>query len=202
MIWLWKTWRFNLDLSAPTNPIPTRYSDTTGKSNLVIDLIFLQSSSTELNNHSIYPDWCLTSDYALLTVSIPIVEENVNLSKFSIVKNSEEEASFIKNVSSIIKNLDISDLSNINKLKDMVNTLTSNTKCTWGKNSKLVNVTRHSKRWWTKEYNWSLRNYRTSRSLEDWKIFKKMVKNTKQSFFNLKIQEITNKRREPWKVMS
>jgi len=81
------------------------------------------------------------------------MEENINSSKFSIAKNSKEEASFIKDVSSIIKNLDISNLSDIDKLEDVVNTLTSNTECTWGKNLKLVNITRHSKSWWTKECN-------------------------------------------------
>jgi len=32
---------FNLDLSIPTNQVPTRYSDTIGESNLVFDLMFL-----------------------------------------------------------------------------------------------------------------------------------------------------------------
>ena len=32
---------FNLDLSIPTDQVPTRYSDTVGESNLVIDLMFL-----------------------------------------------------------------------------------------------------------------------------------------------------------------
>jgi len=95
------------------------------------------------------------------------MEEDINSSKFSIVKNSEEEASFIKDVSSIIKNLDISDLSNTDKLEDIVNTLASNTEHAWGKNSKLVNITRHSKSWWTEECNKYLRSYRVSRSLED-----------------------------------
>ena len=48
---------FNLDLSIPTHWVSTRYSDMTGKVNSVINLIFLWSGSTELNNHSIYPDW-------------------------------------------------------------------------------------------------------------------------------------------------
>ena len=54
---------FNLDLSSPTHCVPTRYLDTSGKSNLVINLMFLQSSLTELNNYSIHPEWQLSSDH-------------------------------------------------------------------------------------------------------------------------------------------
>ena len=122
------------------------------------------------------------------------MEENIISSKFSIAKNSEEEAVFIKDISYIIKNLNVSDLSNINKLEDVINALTLNTEHTWEKNSKLVNITRYSKSWWNEECNQSLRNYRTSRNFEDWKIFKNTVKSTKQSFFDLKIQEIINKK--------
>jgi len=117
------------------------------------------------------------------------------------MKNSEEEASFIKDVSSIIKNLDVSDMSDTDKLENIVNIFASNTEHAW-KNSKLVNVTRHSKSWWNEDCNRSLRNYRTSRTFEDWKIFKKTVKSSKRSFFDLKIQEITNKKQGLWELMS
>jgi len=119
------------------------------------------------------------SDYAPLTVTIPIVEENINLTRFSIAKNSKKEASFIKDVSSLIRNLDMSNLSNIDRLENIVNSLALNIERAWEKNSKLVNISRHSKSWWNNECNWCLRNYRTSRSLEDWKIFRKTVKTTK-----------------------
>ena len=107
--------------------------------------MFLWSGSSKLNNHLIHPDWWLSSDHAPLTISIPIVKENINTSKFSIIKNSEKEDSFIKDISSVIKNLNISDLSVIDKLENVVNTLTSNIEHAWRKNAKLVNITQHSK---------------------------------------------------------
>jgi len=69
-------------------------------------------------------------------VSIPIAEENIILSRFSIAKNSKEEASFIKDVSYAIKNIDTADLSDIYLLEDVTNTLASKIENTWRVNSK------------------------------------------------------------------
>jgi len=125
-----------LELLISTNSVSTRYSDIAGEANLVIDLIFLPSRSIELNNHSIYSDLCLTLDHAPLTVSIPIAEENVNLSKLSISKNSKEEITFVNEITIIIKNLNTSNLMDCDKLEDIVNLLASNIKQGWGKNTK------------------------------------------------------------------
>jgi len=116
---------FNLDLSFPTHCISTRYSDIAGESNSVIDLMFLQSGSTELNNHSVHPDWHLSLDHASLMVSIAIDEENIDSFRFSITKNSEEEVNFIKEVIYAIKSVDISDISDPIKLEKTINSLTS-----------------------------------------------------------------------------
>ena len=116
---------FNLDLSIPTNQVSTRYSDIVSKANSVINLMFLQSRSNELNNHSIHPEWWLSSNHTPIMVSIPIVEENIVTSKFSIVKNSKEKENFIKEISYVIKNINVSDLSNSNKLEDATNSLAS-----------------------------------------------------------------------------
>jgi len=45
---------FNLDLSVPTNYIPTRYVDNKHNSNLVIDLMFLRYGSEEFDNYHIH----------------------------------------------------------------------------------------------------------------------------------------------------
>jgi len=69
------------------------------------------------------------------------VEENINTSKFSIAKNSEEKDLFIKDISSVIRNLDISNLSVIDKLENVVNILVSNIEHAWRNNAKLINIT-------------------------------------------------------------
>ena len=135
-------------------------------------------------------------------MSISIAKENIVSSKFSIVKNSKEEASFIKDISYAIKNIDTADLSDIYLLEGITNTLVSKIENTWRVNSKWVNITRHSKSWWNEKCSLALSNYRITRSLENWKIFKNKVKTTKWSFFNIKIQEITNKKQEPWELIN
>ena len=73
--------------------------------------MFLHSGSTKLNNYSIHPDWYLSSDHTSLIVTIPIAEEYITLSKLSILKKSEEEATFVKEATAIIKNLNTSNLT-------------------------------------------------------------------------------------------
>jgi len=63
-------------------------------------------------------------------------------------------------------------------------------------------MSKHSKQWWMDECSQSLNNYRASRSLENWKIFKKVVKDIKRLFFDKKIQKVANKRKDPWELMN
>ena len=64
-----------------------------------------------------------------------------------------------------------------------------------------MRITKHSKQWWNDECGWALDKYRMTRSPENWKIYKKVVKTTKRSFFNNKIQEVVNKSRGLWELM-
>ena len=168
-----------------------------GESNSVINLMFLCSGLNELNNHSIHPDWHLILDHIPLTVTIPIEEEFIQLSKLSLPKKNEEEEVFVTEVVDIFKSLDTSILSNQESLELVVNLLALRIDQAWNTNARKVNIIQHSKKWWNKDCNRALNKYRVSRNLKDWKLFKRTVKSTKRLFFDTKIQKVTNKDRGP-----
>ena len=84
----------------------------------------------------------------------------------------------------------------------MVNHLESLINQVWNKNTKESRITKHSKQWWMEECSKSLNNYKMSRSLENWKKFKKVIRNTKRLYFDIKIQEVANKSHSPWELMN
>ena len=193
---------FNLELSNLTNQVPTRYSNNDHDSNSVIDLIFLCNGSSKLDNYSIYPNWQLISDYAPLIITISIVEEYINSRKCSIIKDSKEELTFIKNLIISIRNFNTSNLLDKASLDRVVNEFANTVESTWEKNSKVINITKHSKSWQDENCSKDLEKYRSSKSLENWKHFQRTVKNTKHLFFDLKIQEIANKKQGPWELIN
>ena len=87
---------FNLVLSIPINPCPTRYSDIAEEANSVINLMFLWYGSTEINQHSIHPNCYLFLDHALLSITISIVDELINTSDLLIQQNSKQEIAFVE----------------------------------------------------------------------------------------------------------
>jgi len=188
---------FNLSLSNPANPCPTRYSDTSGDVNSVLDLIFLRSDSSELDSHHIHPENRLSSDHAPLSIEIPIIEEVVQSSKFTILPKSDQEKVFINEVISNFKTLSTNNIDDFDKLNNVIHRLGLIINQAWKNNAKKSRLSKHSKQWWLDECGRALQNYRTSRSLENWKNFKRVVKNIKRSYFNEKIQEIANKRKGP-----
>ena len=188
---------FDLALSLPTNPGPIRYLDVAGESNSVIDLMFLHNGSSELDHHTILPESRLSSDHTPLSVNIPITEEIIQTSKFTLAPNSEQETMFIQDIISHFKHLDMSNIVDTEVLERVVNWLGSIIDQAWTKNAKKSRISKHSKQWWSDDCKRSLDNYRLSRSLNNWK---NSVKNAKQSFFNDKIQEVANKSWGPWEL--
>ena len=117
-------------------PCSTRYSDTAEEANSVIDLMFLQYGLSELNQHSIHPDSCLSFNHAPLTITIPIADEIISTSKLSILQNSEQETAFVKEVILNFKNLDMSNIINKDNLENTIKYLKALIEQAWTKNAK------------------------------------------------------------------
>ena len=136
---------FNLTLSTPTNPSPTKFSDMAGKANSVINLIFLWYGSSELNQHLICLDSCMSLDHTSLIIDIPIIDKFINTSKLSIALNSEQEMAFVKDLITILKNVETSNITNKDNLKDIINCIGTFINRAWTKNAKQSRISRHSK---------------------------------------------------------
>jgi len=107
--------------------------------------MFLQFGSSKMDNHLIYPNWRLTSDHTSLTVVIPIVEEHVQTKKCFIVKNSNKEYTFIKELTESLRSINTSDIGDIAHLDSIMNEFTSSLESIWAKNSKVINIMVYSK---------------------------------------------------------
>ena len=142
---------FNLDLSIPINSISTRYLDTPGMSDSVLDLMFLHSDSSKLNCHVIHPSWRLTSNYAPLTITITIEEEYIMNTKLSLSKNSKQEEEFIKEVICVFKSLDTTNLVDHESLEQIIDNLATSIEQVWNSNARRVKITKHSKIWWNED---------------------------------------------------
>ena len=184
---------FDLALSSPTNPGPTRFSDIAGESDSVIDLMFLRCGSSELDHYTILSDSRLSSDHVPLTIDIPICDEVIHLTKLVITPKSDQEKEFIQNVISSFNSLDTSNINSVECLNQIIDQLEFIIKQMWSKSAKRSKLSKHSKQWWTNSCSLALNNYRTSRNRDTWKAFKSTVKKAKRIFFDNKIQEIANK---------
>ena len=158
---------FHVVLSEPTEILPTRYSNNTQNSNLVLDLVFLHPNLTEHNNYHIHLEWRLISDHTPITIDIYIYEEQVQTRKQSLPKNSKEEAYFVKELIYSIKRLSTDPISSIDALEIIVQKFTNNIDRIWHRHSKMVNITRYSKVWWNNNCCRDLDIYRQFRQLED-----------------------------------
>ena len=107
--------------------------------------MFLRLESEKLNCHSIYPEWHLISDHALLIVIILIFDKNVQTKNHMIVKDSDKENNFIAKLIVAIREIDTNNIWDIDSLKDTIQSLAYDTERIWAKNSKIINITKHSK---------------------------------------------------------
>jgi len=78
-------------------------------------------------------------------VTIPIIEELIQTKKQMIVKDNKEERIFVKELIEAFKDIDMSNLFDVEQLENVIFSLASSMERIWVKNSKTVNITKYSK---------------------------------------------------------
>ena len=164
--------------------------------------MFLQNNLIEIDNYLILLNLWSPLDHTSLIVNITIDEKVIQDKWWTIIKNSKEENGFINELKNTIGNIDTSNISDKVLLEEKVQEYMIILESLWNKYSKSVRITKYSKAWWNDKCNTKLNMYYISKSLLNWKLFKRYVKKTKQSFFDEKIQEIVSKNKRPWNLMS
>ena len=106
--------------------------------------MFLRPESSEYDNYTIYPNLRLNTDH---TVDISIFEEQIQTRRHILIKNSDEENKFINKLIENIKEMNILCINNKSILKQIIQEFASIIERTC-KYSKIVNITKHSKKWW------------------------------------------------------
>ena len=62
-----------------------------------------------------------------------------------IVKENKEEHIFVKELIKAIKNIETNDISDVDCLDSIILEFVSSLENIWAKNSKIINITKHSK---------------------------------------------------------
>ena len=87
-------------------------------------------------------------------------------------------------------NINMTDISRKYSLENIVQEYAKILNCIQYKFSKDINITKYSKAWCNKESSINLNTYHFSKSLEDWKKFKGIVKKTKHIFSIRKFKKL------------
>jgi len=109
-----------LKLSPPIHQILTQYANNTNNFNSVIDLMFLWPYSVKVDNYFILPDSQYSLDYALLVVDIFISKEFIQDKWWTINRNSEEKERFVTELMITLENIDMTNISSKESLKNIV----------------------------------------------------------------------------------
>jgi len=88
----------------------------------------------------------MLSNHTPLMVDISIFEKHIQTRKHTIIKNSEEERSFIAEIIESIQRLNTEHISS-KDLGQLVQDDMHNIDKIWLKHSKIINITRHLKSW-------------------------------------------------------
>jgi len=134
--------------------------------------------------HTVREDMMDESDHAPLFATVKVTETNVTNTKLTMPKDSIEEDMFIEELAGYMSNMDVTNLNTPDAIEQVVKDLGNNVVRLWDSNAKTSKICSKSKSWWNKECTEKIQTYRTDRSPENYRAFKRVVKDSKRKFFD------------------
>nr|BAB32469.1 Pol-like protein Pol-1 [Tricholoma matsutake] len=186
-----------LTRALPVAEGPTHFPPQQGLHPMVINLMFVPTDLRFVLYCEIVPEARGTSDCAPLTLVLPGPGSLVPVTKWSIKKGSEEEASYRDAVSSALTlwlNWHGNTSAEIDEVISAISTILNKA---WENHAKESRLGKSSKGWWTDECSGALDAYRASRDEGDWKLYRKVMRHAKRDFFDDRIQEVATMNRRP-----
>ncbi|PPQ93111.1 hypothetical protein CVT25_002993, partial [Psilocybe cyanescens] len=185
------------------NPGPTFYPRIQGFRSTVIDLVFVQPDQTLTAQVTRVHNAMGESDHIPLTTILSISADSGATPRRALKADKEEQIRFVRVIEGefAMKVDEHAPLDTPDQIDAVAQAIADSFSAAWETCSREVTITRRSKPWWTDECSVALQAYREHGLPEDWKLYRKVVKNTKRVFFDSRITEISITNKRTWDLM-
>jgi hypothetical protein len=191
-----------LHLSTPVEAGPTHFPYNEDLTPMVIDLLFIPAELSLTVQHEIHADMRGTSDHAPLTVTLPGPGSQVPVTRWAIKARSDEEAAYKGQVLSVLEPLlEWQDFTR-EGIDGVVSAISGIFSAAWKKHAVEKRRGKHSNGWWTQDCADSLQAYRETRLPEDWKDYRRIMRQSKRDFFEKCIREVATTNHRAWDLMA
>ncbi|PPQ94891.1 hypothetical protein CVT25_004372 [Psilocybe cyanescens] len=186
------------------NPGPTFYPCIQGFCSTVIDLVFMQLDQTLTAQVTQMHNAMGESDHIPLATTLSISADSGATPRRALMSNKEEQIRFVRVIEGefAMKVDKHAPLNTPNQIYAVAQAIADSFSAAWETCSREVTITRCSKPWWTDECSIMLQAYQEHGLQEDWKLYRKAVKNAKWVFFDSRITEISITNKRTWDLMS
>ncbi|KAF8955880.1 hypothetical protein BDZ97DRAFT_1672757, partial [Flammula alnicola] len=190
-----------LELAAFGNPGPTHIPRDPTKRKTVIDLAFVPPN--QVVRFSPEGRGSPILHHAPIPISITLDISPAPLGAVRMSLPTDDVPAFINSISSGLRAIDpTAPLNTEEQIEAAAQAVALVFSSAWDSHAKESFVTRRSKPWWTQECSDALGTFRRSRLPEDWKSFRKVIRDVKREFFDQRIHEIASANKRPWDLMN
>jgi hypothetical protein len=156
--------------------------------------MFILDAESLILHHDITPEDRGTSDHVPLSITLSAPGSQVPATRWGIKAGSDEEASFLGDVSESFQTLSEWNGSTVAEV-DAISLAFSKA---WSDHAKEAHIGKCSNGWWNEECSDAIAIYRESRLPEDWSQYRRIMRNTKRDYFEARVHEIASTERRPW----